>query len=43
MNRGFTLFREFGLIGFDHVLDIGVILHLLAQWRDDIGERILSS
>jgi hypothetical protein len=22
MNRRFTLFREFGLVGFDHLLDI---------------------
>jgi hypothetical protein len=42
MNRWFTLFREFGLIFVDHLLDIGMVLHLLAKWRDDIGEKILS-
>jgi len=36
MNRRFTFFGEFGFIGFDHLLDIRMVFHLLAQWRDDI-------
>jgi hypothetical protein len=42
MNRRFTLFGKFGFIGFNHLLDIGMVLHLPAKWRDDIGEKLLS-
>ena len=42
MNGWFTLFREFGLVGFDHLLDIRMVFYLLAEWRDEIGEKILS-
>ena len=40
MNRRFTLFREFGLVFVDHLLDNGMILNAFSEGKGSKGERI---